>query len=194
MKNFAFSGALGAAALAFSVPASAATTVFEGNQVECSTNTFAFSKCNGAQSAIEEIVEGGAPEFDIFAVNSSADPLIKVDFSNGFVTLEGFGDVPRLITGTTLSFANLTQEWGSATLMMGGNYGDTLSQDSVSIVDGVLKVNLIGSSWFEESRATIALTAVPEPGTWLMLVLGLFGIGGAMRQQRAKVSLSVSYA
>ena len=191
MKNLALSGALGAAVLAFSVPASAATTVFEGDNVQCSTNTFAFSKCNGAESAIEEIVHGGAPELDIFAVNSSADPLIEVDFSNGLVTLEGFGEIPRLITGTTLSFTNQDRSWGTVDFVSGTN---ELGAGSAFISSGVLSINLIGSNWADGAEATFSLTAVPEPGTWLMLLLGLFGIGGAMRQQRTKASLSVSYA
>lgn len=32
---------------------------------------------------------------------------------------------------------------------------------------------------------TPVVTPVPEPGTWLMLILGLFGIGGALRHRTA---------
>lgn len=194
MKSLAV---FGAATAAFALPissAQAATTIFEGNDVLCTTNTFAFSTCDGGPFS-QETVQGEDDIEFLFSTFDGFDPLIEVDFFDGFVTLQGVGDQPgRLITGTTLSFTNLNQQWGSAILQEGGNYGDALLADSVSIDNGVLNINLIGSTWFEESRATIALTAVPEPGTWLMLTLGLFSIGGAMRQRRAKANVSVSFA
>lgn len=37
-------------------------------------------------------------------------------------------------------------------------------------------------------------SAVPEPGTWALLLLGFFGIGGAMRAAKRRANVSVSYA
>ena len=36
--------------------------------------------------------------------------------------------------------------------------------------------------------------AVPEPGTWAMLLVGFFGLGGVLRRSRRKPSLAASYA
>lgn len=37
-------------------------------------------------------------------------------------------------------------------------------------------------------------SAIPEPGTWAMLLLGLFGVGGAMRRSSAKPRFSPTLA
>ena len=39
----------------------------------------------------------------------------------------------------------------------------------------------------------VVTSAVPEPATWAMFLLGFAVVGGAMRAQRRKVKLSVSY-
>lgn len=36
--------------------------------------------------------------------------------------------------------------------------------------------------------------AVPEPGTWAMLLVGFFGLGGLLRRSRRKPALAASYA
>lgn len=41
--------------------------------------------------------------------------------------------------------------------------------------------------------ATEAPSAVPEPSTWAMLLLGFFSIGGAMRAARSRQKVTVSY-
>ena len=47
-------------------------------------------------------------------------------------------------------------------------------------------------STFFSSQANVA--AVPEPATWLMMILGLGFVGGAMRAARGRQRLSVSYS
>lgn len=48
-------------------------------------------------------------------------------------------------------------------------------------------------------RQTVAVAenvtaAVPEPGTWLTLILGFFAIGASMRWRKTKQTVSLSYA
>ena len=40
----------------------------------------------------------------------------------------------------------------------------------------------------------VVTSAVPEPATWAMFLFGFAAVGGAMRAQRRKVKLSVSYS
>ena len=59
----------------------------------------------------------------------------------------------------------------------------------MSITGGVLQLNFAGTIWGRNSTANIALdtaAAVPEPGTWAMMLLGLGAMGAALRARRRK--------
>lgn len=60
----------------------------------------------------------------------------------------------------------------------------------------VNSLTLVNSNSISNARLfTTQTPGVPEPGTWLMLLLGFFGMGGVLRYQkrsRAKVTLSYS--
>lgn len=47
---------------------------------------------------------------------------------------------------------------------------------------------------FKLEKLTFSVTAVPEPSTWAMLIVGFFGLGGALRASRRKQRTKVSYA
>lgn len=57
-----------------------------------------------------------------------------------------------------------------------------------------------GSSWLlVENQAyhwdlNFNLTAVPEPGTWLLMILGFGAIGASMRSSRRKVKTRIAYS
>jgi hypothetical protein len=72
-----------------------------------------------------------------------------------------------------------------------------LTQGDVSIGGGDFILNLTGTSLEQGATATFtfggAMSAVPEPGTWAMMILGFFGLGLAMRSEKA-TTMRVSYS
>lgn len=183
-KAFAIFAALGASVASLPTAAHAATTV----TVTCTTNTFSSSACNANQTATGgsetlTVALKDGPEFFINAVPNnagSANPLIKVDFSNGILRLDGLGSTPRTISSTILKFASSTNPFTSITATGGLGLGAT-------IANGVLTLDLRQTSWNENQFAQFAVTSVPEPGTWMLMMLGLGAVGFSMRRsQKAK--------
>lgn len=66
--------------------------------------------------------------------------------------------------------------------------------DSASFVQGTgnLSVSFVATSPGDYIR--VLTSAVPEPSTWLMLVLGFGLIGGALRAQREKLGVQAKFA
>lgn len=188
----------GAALAAASVPTVAnATTNIEGNTIQCSTSSSPNSGCNttspyappGLANAMATVVYGGAPEFfiNVTPINGSANPLISVNFENGVFTLQGLGTIARQFSGTVLTFTNLTNRWSSfsATGVLAGR--------TTLLSNGGLAINLTGTSWSEATSGSVNVTAVPEPGTWMLMILGLGAVGFAMRR-RQTVSARLQFA
>jgi hypothetical protein len=174
MKSIALAAALSLAPFAFSTAANAATNIV-GDSITCSTNTHPSSRCNGGPTAIEDVVGGAnTPEFDIFAT-PNFNPLFTIDFDNGFFTLKSLGN--RFISGTTLTFTNNDRAW--ATVSGGGAL-----IGRATIVNGVLSLNLAQRTYAAGEEFTFAITAVPEPGAWMLMILGLGAVGFAMRRRQ----------
>lgn len=198
LKNFVM---VGVAVTATSIPTVAgATTFVQGDTISCSTNTFASSGCNdgtlvppGRQTIDADVQYGGAPEFFINVVPNtrpqSANPLISVDFDRGSVTLQGLGEAVRRITGTTLTFFNFDKPLRSVstatpwTRTAGGT-----TTNRATIVNGALQIDLRGTDWNEDVSQVLNVSAVPEPGTWALMILGLGAVGFSMRRRQRSVA------
>lgn len=187
-KVFAIAAAASVSAM---VPSAAsATTFITGDQIQCSTSSFPSSRCNGVAQSVKVVDDTAVPEFfiNVVPVNGSANPLITADFANGIITLKGLGTQFRTFTGTVLSFANLTKPWATVSVSPGSQLAG-----KVAIVGGVLRITLTGTSWNQTTTETLAVTAVPEPGTWMLMILGLGAVGFAMRR-RQTVSARLQFA
>ena len=94
-------------------------------------------------------------------------------------------DFGRMLFGQTVfaaHFGNVAGDAGNVTAFWVVDFGLT----------GASSIGLSDTQGF--SNAVLYTTAaVPEPATWLMMILGLGLIGGAMRR-RPKQTVSVSYA
>lgn len=175
-----------AALAAASVPATAnAATVLEGDVITCSTDSPGFSGCQGSNiSAANNIstITASTGGFAFFSIGASpnggsVNPIINATFENGILTLQGLGDIARNFTGTTLSFAS-SRPFTAATVV-GGTVTPT-----ASVTNGVLNILLTGTSWNSASNSTIEVSAVPEPGTWMLMIFGLGAVGFAMRRRQ----------
>ncbi|MXP44592.1 PEPxxWA-CTERM sorting domain-containing protein [Altererythrobacter sediminis] len=144
----------------------------------------AFS-CNQASAVV-----GVGDEFNISG-------FFGIDFSSGILSIRALSS--GLLGGTVLQFQNLTNPWTSANLLS-GSVGNFDSSD-VTLTSGILRVDfsntgtgLVGP-FAAGDTFTIGLvqSAVPEPETWALMLLGFGLVGGAMRSRRKK-AVSPSFA
>lgn len=198
MKKFLFVASL-AAATALSAPSQAATFVVD-----------ALANSSSGGSALNTGINLATG--DVFTVSSSTDDL----WSAG--ALPRFSDADGL--DTNQRFATATDDSGEAVgTYIGGDFFGSWSQDGhtanygslVGRINGVyqtLGANFSGPAWengtlelfYWDSNSgdnfgaiTFNITAgVPEASTWAMMILGLGGIGAAMR--RRKQSVAVRFA
>ena len=177
---------LGALALgmgAMAAPASASVVL--GDTIECAQTSTGNFGCSPGSATVD-----GSTEF--FAGN--ATNFLSFDFSTNSLVMTALAQ--QSLGGTVLEFTNLTNPFTVATLT--GQSGiDGFDASDVSVTGGVFSINLIDTQLAEGASATFtfggAAGAVPEPGTWAMMILGFFGLGLAMRREKAP-KVSVSYA
>jgi len=180
VKKFVLAAALSASAL--SVPYAANASTLVGDSITCSTNTGpGSSSCDTdavgpfVQSSTK-VVANGSPEF-FFRATSAVDPLAEINFENNVLTIKSFG--ARAITGTVLTFTNNTRAFFKVDPVSG------LLANRVSVVNGKLVVNLVGFTFpAGQAISTFNVSAVPEPGTWLLMIFGLGAVGVAMRRRQ----------
>jgi hypothetical protein len=166
-----------AAMAAAVMPVSAnAATVIEGDTIRCSTNTFPNSRCNGSDTSTVPVEFGGNPEFGIFAV-PDFDPLLTFDFEDGILTLSSLGN--RTISSSIFTFT-LT----NGRIFTGVTGGGALASRA-SIVNGGLVLDLGGVTFTSGQTFDFNVSAIPEPGTWMLMILGLGAVGFAMRRRQA---------
>jgi hypothetical protein len=167
-----------AAMAAVVMPVSAnAATVIQGDTIRCSTNTFPSSRCNGAAtSTVPVVFSNSESEFGIFVV-PNFDPLLTFDFEDGILTLASLGN--RSISSSIFTFT-LT----NGKIFTGVTGGGALASRA-SIVNGSLVVNLSGVNFVSGQTFNFGVSAIPEPGTWMLMILGLGAVGFAMRRRQA---------
>jgi hypothetical protein len=173
-----------AAMVAVVMPVSAnAATVIEGDTIRCSASSFPNSRCNGTATSTVPVVFGGDPEFSIFVV-PDFDPLLTFDFKDGILTLASLGN--RTINGTIFTFT-LT----NGRIFTGVTGGGALASRA-SIVNGGLVLNLSGGAnafnFTSGQTFDFNVSAIPEPGTWMLMILGLGAVGFAMRRRQASTA------
>lgn len=177
-KVLAYAAAAGLATLGLPAAASASTWI-GGDNITCTTNTHPNSRCNGLPTATASV--GSGVEFDIFAV-PAFNPLLTIDFaSNGLLTISSLGD--RTITSTVLTFTNNTKLFTGVTAVAAGNLANR-----VSVTNGVLTLNLAGVNFDPGQVTTFQVSAVPEPGTWMLMILGLGAVGFSMRRRQTSTA------
>jgi hypothetical protein len=118
-------------------------------------------------------------------VNSPASTII------GSVTFDS--DILAIITSSgVLRASDALLGNANVNYLSAGNYG----------LEGADEVSFIGNQLFLDLRATtpgdhirgLTASAVPEPGTWAMMILGFFGLGLAMRRSKNTENVRVNYA
>lgn len=183
MKKLWIAGSF--AALVAASPVQAATLI--GDTVTCSQVGAGSTYSCFTNSA----VVGGSQEFVVGAV---PNPAIGLNFNGGGLRISNISEGALILTQTIVSLSDLSKAFSSARLLNSSILG--FSGSDVSIQNGALRLNFAGTVWARNSTANIALdtaSAVPEPATWAMLLLGFGAMGAAMRSRRRQ-KVSVRYA
>ena len=174
MRSLKVLSGFGAVSLALaSIPASAAVLKLDGGWKDFEfagfgslwTETFEFILTDNAQLKVTDAFTSG----DLFLVFINGD-------AQGFTSFpETTGDE----IGSDYSAAFLDPRWSSASYLLGpGSY--TVSGQAFL-------------SPFGQGRGAVRLVSViPEPATWLMLVLGFGAMGQVVRARRTRLRLTYS--
>jgi hypothetical protein len=123
----------------------------------------------------------------------TATAIFQVDIANatlisGTVTLQGTGPEAGVYT---FGLQSALDPKGSAT--NGGDTGDTMVVGTA--LNGlpeepITVVNIIGSSFVFAGVNLSLTTAVPEPSTWAMMILGFAGVGFMAYRRRNSAMLA----
>ena len=176
MKRLWIAGSV-AAFLATS-PAQAATLV--GDTVACAqvgtTSSFSCFTNSAVVGPGREFVIGAAPI-----------PAIGLNFNGSGLRITNISGGLLLLTETVVSLSDLSKAFTSATYLNSTIIG--FRPSDVSIQNGVLRLNFANTFWTPNASANIALdaaSAVPEPGTWAMMLMGFGAMGFALRRGRGR--------
>lgn len=164
----------------------------------------------------------GLSEYNLTGLTNSATAFVTFDVFKAGGLFNGVNDTPFTGNISVFAYqGNNTEDLsdyqaaalglvGAFAVGPGVNVGDVFSFDIASFYNAAITggqtslgirlqavpLNTASQAWtFEDFRLTVnnQTTAVPEPGTWLMLILGFGLVGGAMRQA-ARVRTQLSYS
>lgn len=128
-----------------------------------------------------------------FSIDSAATPSISS--TSVFGDQIGFDNVTGIFGGTSQT-ASIS--FGTSLFAQLNIVGTTLSFTQYAFANGepVFNLGSFNLSSITSGPATITISAasgaVPEPGTWAMMLVGFGAVGFAMRSSRRK-RLSISY-
>ena len=176
MKNLSLALLSAPAAIAMMVPASAANAaeiVLTGDDTQLT------GKFSG-------VVKGAGEFTREFTFELPTDGITSTSITSIAVTMMTNLDFTSvLLNGTPfIMSANDTFEFGGLTLA-------TLAGTQTLTVNGISG----GNASFAGTISFASTAAVPEPGTWALLLVGFAAVGGAMRRRKPTiVSTGLAYA
>jgi hypothetical protein len=101
-------------------------------------------------------------------------------------SLSGTGDVKLAVNATDGTF---TFDLGT---INNSQSGFTVNAINGEVIKSLTLTDSTGSIFsFEHNRIETAASAVPEPSTWGMMILGFIGLAFAFRQRRRKVGYAI---
>jgi len=160
-----------AAGASVAMPAAAQSL---GDRVTCTASAFT---CSPSATTVGSGVE--------FLYGPTATPFLNLDFGNNLLTVTGRFASIQLGSGQSISFRDTTNAFTSASLLT--NTNSNLTASDLVFNNGLVTLNVGGRTFSNTGALTIGLTtaaaAVPEPACWAMMIVGLGGVGFALRRQ-----------
>lgn len=214
MRNRLWAPLVVSALAAVAAPASAATTIgFEGQG-----GFISFEPATFDESGFRFSYVNGSNGFALVAAPPNCGPPCSFSGTNAFYSYNtGTLTVTRIDGGlfslsslsAAVTFTNLNRPLFllitgsgasgnvSTTLSVNDGSADSFTTFSVNGFTNLNSLSFAGSSSFPEfALDNIVLSsssAVPEPSTWAMMLLGFFGLGAALRSRRGVQRSRLSY-
>lgn len=81
---------------------------------------------------------------------------------------------------------------GAGTPEATSSFGGTSSEAKTILPKGYYTVTISGVQPNEALSSTVSVAAVPEPAAWALMILGVAGIGGAIRRRSSLASVATA--
>ena len=134
---------------------------------------------------MSQAVVGDGREFTV----GDTTPFIGLNFGGNGLRIRNIFGGPFSLGETIIRLENLSQIFQSVSIANENIAGFDASD--ITLTNGVLTLDFRGTTWGRNDLANLnlnATSAVPEPSTWMMLILGLGAVGASMRLQRRRKS------
>lgn len=191
----------------FAMPARAATLIVDGTgQLRGAEGVIVSGKVYNVQFLEGSCVElfSGCDALSDFDFANRADSLAAAEALLAQVFLDGLQGEFDTDPGSIFGCASAASSCN--TLIPDELFGAIQLRGAASFNAAIEANDATSSAFFATSdpssafasvnyaRFSLVSTAVPEPATWLMLIVGLFGIGGAMRKRQTGSIRSALFA
>lgn len=168
------------------------------------TGALTLALSSNANAALVITIVGSSGTFGNASVTCSVPAPCSFSDSNSFITPVGYSlvgaTISTIITGTGAAAALTNIDFGTVTLngvsfvLSPTGFAEFGGLGNQSMIPG--GTNTISVSGLSGGGASyggsLSFAAVPEPSTWLMMILGVGLAGAALRRRRQTVK--VSYA
>ncbi|WP_133365027.1 FxDxF family PEP-CTERM protein [Qipengyuania sediminis] len=166
-----------AATALFAVPASAATVVYT----------------SGTAITLSPAGPNEVAGFLGFDVTGTGDFTATFTFTNPYNPAGANGSATFNFDGDVITFTGGDISGGGVFTTTMGALGSNIQIDRSGLASGAQTITFRGSltpngNGFARIGGQLSLTAVPEPGTWAMMILGFGVLGYGMRRRNAQVA------
>lgn len=115
---------------------------------------------------------------DLFVFADAVESRNTFNFSAYRVRTTAFSDIPGVSTAGSLVLSGFTRN-------VGRHLADTASELTISF-------NSTGGSSYSSSASLATVSAVPEPATWAMMLIGMSLVAGAIRYRRRSIVIRLA--
>jgi hypothetical protein len=197
----------GVAGLSFATTASATITIEAGNNPQPGEQNILLNQGTGTTVTGNTNMSGTLVDFSsstgqTLVVNSSGQAFISTNSGNGLLTsinvsspLNVFTDFIANPNNSGAFTVTVKANDGTFTHDFAGGTGQNFvtvlaaNGETISSVAFTADNPSLGFNQFQQPRIS-GISAVPEPSTWAMMLLGFLGLAFAFRQSRRKVSFA----